>query len=177
MAQKTNGRPKLEGENEESVVEYTPSETVQNAIKDFHTHKARLPKHYTEIIKALFEKSRKRVATYYCPNTSCKGTFWDSEQGYECPRCGFLGIISEYKYSNATNDTRERNIIGYIDTLGRLFCSGCILDTACRTKWVSSYTTTPSRFALSDASYAKSSSADRFTFPHLTNYLIHRLRQ
>lgn len=128
MAQKTNGRPKLEGENEESVVEYTPSETVQNAIKDFHTHKARLPKHYKEIIQALFEKSRKRVATYYCPNTSCKGTFWDSEQGYECPRCGFLGIISEYKYSNATNDTRERNIIGYVDTLGRLFCSGCILE-------------------------------------------------
>ncbi len=128
MTKKTNGKPEFEVRHEEGVEEYTPSETVQNAIQDFRTHKTKLPGLYKEIIQGMFEKSRKRVATYYCPNTSCKETFWDSEQGYECPECGSLGIISEYKYSSVTKDTKDRNIIGYVDTLGRLFCSRCILE-------------------------------------------------
>jgi hypothetical protein len=82
---------------------------------------------YTDILRSLFEKNRRRVAKYYCPNTGCHVSFWDAEKGCACPGCGHLGIISEFRHNSITKETRDRNIIGYVDTLGRLICCDCIL--------------------------------------------------
>lgn len=127
MAQKLHGKMKEEIMENEVAEASSPSEIVQTGIRNHREKRAVAPNLYTEVIESMFEKNRKRVATYYCPNVSCRRTFWEAREGYKCPQCGTLGIISEFKYVSITNDTRERNIIGYIDALGRLICSRCIL--------------------------------------------------
>ncbi len=127
MAQRSHAKRKADIRKDEDAQQNTPAETVRTGIQESDRKKAMLPNIYTDIIESLYEKSRKRVATYYCPNMSCRQTFWDAEDGYVCPGCGKLGIISEFRYRSITKDTRERNIVGYVDSLGRLICSECIL--------------------------------------------------
>lgn len=114
-------------ESEESTGRYAPEETLQAGIDDYNNKGPLTSNPYTQIIQSLFEKTRKRVSTYYCPSLSCNQAFWNADTGYECPRCGSLGIISEFKYTSISDDTKERNIVGYIDNLGRLICSECIM--------------------------------------------------
>ena len=83
---------------------------------------------YTHALKFLLERNRKRVSTYYCPNTLCGTTFWDARKGYECPACKSMGIISEFRHTNLPGGSSDRSIVGYVDSLGRLICSRCILD-------------------------------------------------
>jgi hypothetical protein len=128
MAQKIYGKVTDDIMENEVAEASSPSEIVQTGIRN-HRDKggALAPNLYTEVIRSMFEKNRKRVKNYYCPNISCRRTFWEAQEGYECPQCGTLGIISEFNFLSITKDTKERNIIGYIDTLGRLVCGKCIL--------------------------------------------------
>ncbi|HQG32976.1 MAG TPA: hypothetical protein PLA83_13675 [Deltaproteobacteria bacterium] len=128
MAQKIHGKLKEDIMENEVAEASSPSEIVQTGIRNHREKGAGTPNIYSEVIESVFEKNRKRVAKYYCPNVSCCLTFWDAREGYVCPKCGTLGIISEFRCASITNDTRDRNIIGYIDTLGRLICSKCILS-------------------------------------------------
>jgi hypothetical protein len=80
---------------------------------------------YTEIIHSLMDKNRKRVTRYYCANSRCPTTFFDSARGFQCPACGSMGIISEYKHDTAHEDDMNKPVLGYLDTIGRLFCSDC----------------------------------------------------
>lgn len=80
---------------------------------------------YTEIIHSLMDKNRKRVAMYYCANSRCATTFFDAAAGYQCPGCGSIGIISEYRHDTSRQDDVSRPVLGYLDTIGRLFCTGC----------------------------------------------------
>lgn len=79
---------------------------------------------YTDAINSLMEKNRKRVSTYYCANLKCSGTFWGSEHGYRCPKCGSIGLISTFKADSAEKEPHG-HIVGFIDTVGRIFCNEC----------------------------------------------------
>jgi hypothetical protein len=127
MARKSNAKPKMKIGKEKSARVCSPAGGVEAGIQTAEEEKQVMPNMYSDIIQSLFERTRKRVSTYYCPNMSCRRTFWEAEEGYECPACGALGIISEFKYKNVLNDSRSRNIVGYVDTLGRLICGNCIL--------------------------------------------------
>jgi hypothetical protein len=127
MAQKIHEKLKEDIMENEVAEASSPSEIVQTGIRNHREKRAIAPNIYTEVVQSVFEKNRKRVASYYCPNISCRLTFWDAKEGYECPKCGTLGIISEFKCASITNETKNRNIVGYIDTLGRLVCGKCIL--------------------------------------------------
>lgn len=81
---------------------------------------------YLDIVKALFEKYRDRVSTYYCSNLTCTTTFWQADKGYVCPQCGSFGIISEFNAEVAEHKSHARHIIGCLDTIGRLICSRCM---------------------------------------------------
>lgn len=80
---------------------------------------------YTEIIHSLMDKNRRRVARYYCANSRCPATFFDAASGYRCPACGSIGIISEYRHDTSLEDGVNKPVLGYLDTIGRLFCAGC----------------------------------------------------
>lgn len=80
---------------------------------------------YTEIIHSLMDKNRKRVSRYYCANSRCSTRFFDAASGYQCPACGSIGIISEYKHDTALEEDMTKPVLGYLDTIGRLFCTGC----------------------------------------------------
>jgi len=81
---------------------------------------------YLDIVKAMFEKYRDRVSTYYCSNLTCTTTFWQADKGYVCPQCGSFGIISEFNAEVAEDKSHTRHIIGCLDTIGRLICSRCM---------------------------------------------------
>jgi hypothetical protein len=81
---------------------------------------------YQDIIKALFEKYRKRIATYYCANLTCKKSFWRAEDGYRCSQCGSFGIISEFKSYRSSMADHNQRILGFLDNIGRLVCSNCM---------------------------------------------------
>ena len=80
---------------------------------------------YTEIIHSLMDKNRRRVSRYYCANSRCGTRFFDAASGYQCPSCGSRGIISEYKHDTALEGDTSKPVIGYLDTIGRLFCTSC----------------------------------------------------
>jgi hypothetical protein len=80
---------------------------------------------YMDTILSLMEKNRKRVNQYYCVNMKCPTTFWSADLGYECPKCGSLGIISEFKSDNASENALSEPILGYLDSIGRIFCRSC----------------------------------------------------
>lgn len=80
---------------------------------------------YNDIIHSLMEKNRKRVKKYYCANSTCPTTFYDAALGYTCPQCGNIGIISIYRDDTASENPQSRNVAGYLDTIGRLFCPEC----------------------------------------------------
>ncbi len=122
MADKTSAKRKIEELEQDTTVD-SLEKSVASTEKSGTGHKDM----YTDIIRSVFEKNRRRVAKYYCPDTDCRVSFWDAEKGYVCPGCGSLGIISEFRHHSISNETRDRNIIGYVDTLGRLMCSECIL--------------------------------------------------
>jgi hypothetical protein len=124
MARKSNAKLKGKIGKEGSVGMYSPSPSAADASREFSPL---TPNLITDVVQSLYEKNRKRVSTYYCPNTACRTTFWNAAEGYACPSCGALGLISEFKYSRITESTADRNIVGYLDTMGRLMCSNCIL--------------------------------------------------
>ncbi len=80
---------------------------------------------YNEIIHSLMDKNRKRVVRYYCANSRCNTAFYDAASGYQCPSCGSIGIISEYKHDTSLEDDLSKPVLGYLDTIGRLFCKSC----------------------------------------------------
>jgi hypothetical protein len=80
---------------------------------------------YTDTIKALLEKNRSRVSQYYCANRKCPTTFWESDLGFQCPRCGSFGLISSFKADTADESDMNKPVVGYIDSIGRLFCPTC----------------------------------------------------
>jgi hypothetical protein len=127
MARKSNAKPKIKIGKEERTRGYSSAGGVESGIQALEEESQVVPNMYSDIVQSLFEKNRKRVSTYYCPNMSCRQTFWEAEKGYACPACGSLGIISEFKYTSILNDSKDRNIVGYVDTLGRLICGNCIL--------------------------------------------------
>ena len=81
---------------------------------------------YLDTIKAIFEKYRGRISTYYCSNLACKNIFWHAQEGYTCPECGSFGIISEFNADKAGGNGHDQHIIGCLDTIGRLICSECM---------------------------------------------------
>lgn len=81
---------------------------------------------YLDVIHALFERYRKRVESYYCPNINCTTTFWKAQEGYICSECGSFGVISEYKSHKPAVANQYHDIIGYLDDIGRLICRTCI---------------------------------------------------
>ncbi|MBN2298469.1 MAG: hypothetical protein JXM72_07740 [Deltaproteobacteria bacterium] len=81
---------------------------------------------YMDAIHAIFERYRKRVESYYCPNIKCRATFWNAQKGYVCSECGSFGIISEYKSHTSMVDDQDHTIIGYLDDIGRLICRTCV---------------------------------------------------
>jgi rubrerythrin len=113
-------------EEDGGAVEQT--ETLLAKAHSEAAYEGSAPGIYTDAVRLVFERNRKRVSMYYCPNTSCGRTFWDASEGYECPACGSLGIISEYRYRHLAGNPGEHNIVGYVDNLGRLVCSSCILN-------------------------------------------------
>jgi hypothetical protein len=80
---------------------------------------------YTDTIKALLEKTRSRVSQYYCANRKCPTTFWEADLGFQCPHCGSFGIISSFKADTAYEPNMYKPVVGYIDSIGRLFCPTC----------------------------------------------------
>ncbi|HOM28881.1 MAG TPA: hypothetical protein PLS81_05440 [Deltaproteobacteria bacterium] len=80
---------------------------------------------FLEIAHSLMDKNRGRVSTYYCANPACRVTFFDASLGYACPECGAFGIISRYVSDTCTQDPAGRQVVGCIDSIGRLFCSAC----------------------------------------------------
>jgi hypothetical protein len=80
---------------------------------------------YTDTIKALLEKNRSRVSQYYCANRKCPTTFWEADLGFQCPHCGSFGIISSFKADTASEPNMYKPVVGYIDSIGRLFCPSC----------------------------------------------------
>jgi hypothetical protein len=80
---------------------------------------------YTDTIKALLEKNRGRVSQYYCANRKCPTTFWEADLGFQCPSCGSYGLISSFKADTAYEPNVDKPVIGYIDSIGRLFCPTC----------------------------------------------------
>jgi hypothetical protein len=80
---------------------------------------------YTDTIKALLEKNRSRVSQYYCANRKCPTTFWEADLGFQCPHCGSFGIISSFKADTAYEPNMYKPVVGYIDSIGRLFCPTC----------------------------------------------------
>ena len=76
-------------------------------------------------VLSLMEKNRRRVVRYYCANLKCTSTFWNADLGYECPRCGSLGIISEFKSGSVSENDLKEPILGYLDSIGRIFCRSC----------------------------------------------------
>jgi hypothetical protein len=79
---------------------------------------------YLDTISSLMEKNRTRVSRYYCANTKCSGNFWSSDLGYRCPKCGTIGVISEFKADKAEEEP-EGLILGFLDSIGRIFCNNC----------------------------------------------------
>ena len=79
---------------------------------------------YLDTISSLMEKNRTRVLNYYCANTRCKDNFWSSDLGYRCPKCGSMGIISEFKADTAQEEP-EGPVLGFLDSIGRIFCNDC----------------------------------------------------
>jgi hypothetical protein len=127
MARKSNAKPKMKIGKDEDTRLYSPEVASGSGIIEARDMGPVVPNFYSDIVQSLYERNRKRVSTYYCPNTACRKTFWDAAEGYNCPSCGSLGIISEFKYRSISNSSVGRNIVGYIDTVGRLICSNCIL--------------------------------------------------
>jgi len=80
---------------------------------------------YTDTIKALLEKNRSRVSQYYCANRNCPATFWAADLGYRCPRCSSIGLISSFKADTAYEADINKPVVGYLDSIGRLFCPTC----------------------------------------------------
>jgi len=80
---------------------------------------------YTDTIKALLEKNRSRISQYYCANRKCPTTFWEADLGFQCPHCGSFGIISSFKADTAYEPNMYKPVVGYIDSIGRLFCPTC----------------------------------------------------
>jgi hypothetical protein len=80
---------------------------------------------YTDTIKALLEKNRSRVSQYYCANRKCPTTFWEADLGFQCPRCGSFGLISSFRADTAFESDVYKPVVGYIDSIGRLFCPTC----------------------------------------------------
>jgi hypothetical protein len=80
---------------------------------------------YTDTIKSLLEKNRSRVSQYYCANRKCPTTFWEADLGFQCPRCGAFGLISSFKADTAYEPDMNKPVVGYIDSIGRLFCPTC----------------------------------------------------
>ena len=80
---------------------------------------------YTDTIRALLEKNRGRVAQYYCANRKCSTTFWNADLGYQCPGCGSFGLISTFKADTAYEPNMYKPVVGYLDSIGRLFCPKC----------------------------------------------------
>jgi hypothetical protein len=80
---------------------------------------------YTDTIKALLEKNRSRVSQYYCANRKCPTTFWEADLGFQCPRCRSFGLISSFKADTAYEPNIDKPVVGYIDSIGRLFCPTC----------------------------------------------------
>jgi hypothetical protein len=80
---------------------------------------------YTDTIKSLLEKNRRRVSKYYCANRKCPTTFWGAEFGFHCPSCGSFGLISSFKADTAYEHDMNKPVIGYLDSIGRLFCPTC----------------------------------------------------
>jgi hypothetical protein len=79
---------------------------------------------YLDAISSLMEKNTTRVSKYYCANTRCPGNFWSSDLGYRCPKCGSIGLISEFKAEIAQEEP-EGPVLGYLDSIGRIFCNEC----------------------------------------------------
>ncbi len=127
MARKMNAKLIEDTVIEDRDLTTTQLAEVPTERKKSRVKKGMIPNIYTDIIQSLMEKNRARVSRYYCPNLSCKNTFWDSGKGYLCPECGAPGIISEYRHRMATDGTKDRNIVGYLDTMARLICGSCIL--------------------------------------------------
>ncbi len=80
---------------------------------------------YTDTIKSLLEKNRSRVSQYYCANRKCPTTFWEAALGFQCPRCGAFGLISSFKADTAYEPDMNKPVVGYLDSIGRLFCPTC----------------------------------------------------
>jgi hypothetical protein len=78
---------------------------------------------YLDVITSLMEKNRKRVSRYYCANMKCPNTFWNADLGYTCPKCGTIGVISEFR-AELKNEPEEP-VLGYLDSIGRIFCRAC----------------------------------------------------
>jgi hypothetical protein len=127
MARRSNTKPKLKIGKDEAPGMYSPGAEVE-ASREARAAGPAVPNFYADIARSLAERNRKRVSTYYCPNIACRTTFWDAGAGSACPSCGMLGLISEYRFRRLTEDTAGRNIVGYVDTMGRLVCSSCITN-------------------------------------------------
>ncbi len=80
---------------------------------------------YTDTIRSLLEKNRSRVSTYYCANRACPVRFWDAKSGFQCPQCSSLGLISTFKADTAHESAKDRTVVGYLDSIGRIFCPAC----------------------------------------------------
>jgi hypothetical protein len=80
---------------------------------------------YMDTIRALLEKNRSRVAQYYCAKRDCPTKFWSADLGYMCPECGSIGIISTFKADTAYEHNTYKPVVGYLDSIGRLFCTKC----------------------------------------------------
>jgi hypothetical protein len=128
MARKSNAKPKVKIGKEGSPSVFSSAVAGESSDREIRDTGPMTPNFYTDVVQSVFERNRKRVSTYYCPNIACRKTFWDAAEGYACPACGTLGIISEFKYRSFSNGTSGRNIVGYVDTVGRLICSNCILN-------------------------------------------------
>jgi hypothetical protein len=101
-------------------------EDMNNSSKKALTKKSDTPDNiYTDTIRSLLEKNRSRVALYYCAKRNCSTKFWDSSLGYQCPQCGSIGIISTFKADTAYESTPYKPVVGYLDSIGRLFCPKC----------------------------------------------------
>lgn len=127
MARKSNAKTKAATGGEKSPSLYQPAAPGETGVLEVREPKPVPPNFYSDIVRSLFEKNRKRVSTYYCPSMKCRKTFWDAAEGCSCPSCGTLGLISQYRFHSVSNRTADRNIVGYVDTAGRLVCGNCIL--------------------------------------------------
>jgi hypothetical protein len=134
MARKSDNKPKMKTGKGKGATPLAPPAAEVNGVLEARDPGPAMPGFYSSIIQSLFEKTRKRVATYYCTNMACRRTFWDAAEGYACPSCGTLGTISQFKYSSITGNSKDRNIVGYLDTVGRLICSNCILNYGVQTE-------------------------------------------